>query len=533
MNLLPWVRFDLTWIAERFLELVRDQYWLSVLILWVLLTIAAIYVGSIVVSGVRRARSLLPRLKIWYISLQVALGSASLLVVSMATAAYLRGTPLPVPSLSDLKVVLGEDELLRWDLPPGAADLTFEVQWSTEPHFPTALSGSELVRDTLYPLDAARNETFYWRVRAVDVDPRTNVAHRLGAWSRPVKIEQYANVLEKIKRTRRVTVAMENEFGRSKFRWYESAAGGTRPGQVLDRAVSYHGVDVEIAYAIADEACQELFKGQSEDGKPMVCVPWRSRHAADRALCREKACVDIEVRVAPVPWSEIMKSVGEGRFDMAISSITYVPEREDRYNILFSTASYERTRYGIVSKNDGNRLPGMRRFTEAAAALKGKRVGAQPETTGYRCVRHLLETFEKAGEKDSFRVVDQSRDLMALAQLVGGKAGFDLLVKDGTTAEGWEALHGDGILVEYTPEDFFGPDAPAFCRGQEYRVAVRAGETRFQALIDRVLARTDWLVRVKEEAAAQYAGYLRRFKAKAFDSQKAAPQKAAPVSAAR
>jgi ABC-type amino acid transport substrate-binding protein len=516
MNFLPFVKFDLMWMVEHFLELVREQYWLSVLILWALLTIVAVYVGSVVGTGVRRARALLPRLKSWYVSILVGLGAASLLVVSMATAGYLRGTRLPVPSLSDLTVVLGEDELLRWDLPPGAADLAFEVQWSTDSRFPASLSDSAFVKDTIYPLDATRNETFYWRVRALDVEGQRRVPHRFGAWSKPVKIEQYANVMEKIKRTHRITVAMENEFGRSKFRWYQPEVDERRRDEILDQAVSYRGVDVEIAYAVADEACRQLFKGLSEDGRPMTCLPSHSRHAPEPALCRDQKCVSIEVRIVPVPWSEVMKSVGEGRFDMAISSITYVPERENRYNILFSTRSYERTRYGVVSKNDGNWPAGTRRFTETAAALKGKRVGAQPETTGYRCVRHLLETFAKAGEKDSFRIVDQSRDLTALAQLVRGKASFDLLIKDGTTAEGWEALHGDGILVEHTPEDFFGPDAPDFCRGQEYRVAVRAGESGLQELIDSVLARTDWLARIKDEAAQQYASYLRRFKTRAF-----------------
>jgi ABC-type amino acid transport substrate-binding protein len=516
MNFLPFVKFDLTWLVEHFLELVRDQYWLSVLILWAILTIVAVYAGSVVVSGVRLANSLLPRLRSWYVSLLVVLGSASLLALSMAMSAYLRGTRLPVPSLSDLKIVLGEDELLRWDLPPGSADLTFEVQWSTDPRFPAALSYGAFVKDTIYPLDATRNETFYWRVRVLDLDGQGRVPHRFGTWSKSVKIEQYANVLEKIKRTRRITVAMENEFGRSRFRWYHPEVDERRRGEILDQAVSYRGVDVEIAYAIADEACRELFKGQSEDGKPMACLPSRSRHAPDPAVCRDKKCVSVEVHVVPVPWSEVMKSVGEGRVDMAISSITYVPERENRYNILFSTKSYERTRYGVVSKNDGNWPAGTRRFTLAADALKGKRVGAQPETTGYRCVRHLLETFARGGEKDSFRIVDQSRDLTALAQIVRGKAPFDVLIKDSTTAEGWEALHGDGILVEHTPEDFFGPDAPDFCRSQEYRVAVRAGEFGLQELIDNVLARTDWLARIKDEAARQYAGYLRRLRARVF-----------------
>jgi ABC-type amino acid transport substrate-binding protein len=465
---------------------------------------------------------MLSRLKSWYIALPVVLGAAALLAVSMATAAYLRGTRLPVPSLSDLKVVFGEDELVRWDVPPGAADLMFQVQWSTDPRFPASLSRTVIVNDTIFPLDATRNETIYWRARALEL--QGGVPQRFGAWSRQVKIEQYANVLEKIRRTRRITVAMENEFGRSMFRWYESGVDEARRSEVLDQAVSFRGVDVELAHAIADEACAKLLEGQIEDGVRLTCLPSRARHssdrASDRALCKDKRCVSVEVRVAAVPWSDVMRSVGEGRSDMAISSITYVPEREDRFNILFSTRSYERTSYGVVSKRDGHWPADKRRFTVSAAAFKGLRVGVQPETTGSRCVQHLLEAFEKAGEKDSFRMVEQSRDLVALHLLVRGKSPFDLMVKDGTTAEGWKALHGDDILVEHTPEDFFGPDAPPVCRGQEYRVAVRAGEFGLQELTDRVLARTDWLSRIKAEAAEQYASYLRVFKSRPLVSQK-------------
>src|SRR5262249_27324485 len=163
-----------------------------------------------------------------------------------------------------------------------------------------------------------------------------------------------------------------------------------------------------------DEACAKLLEGQVEDGKPMTCMPSRARPmsepAPEQALCKEKKCVRVEVRVAAVPWTEVMRSVGEGRFDMAVSSITYVPEREDRYNILFSTRSYEATSYGVVSRRDGQWPADRRRFTESAASLKGLRVGVQPETTGAGCVRHLMEAFERAGEKDAFRTVEQSRD---------------------------------------------------------------------------------------------------------------------------
>jgi ABC-type amino acid transport substrate-binding protein len=518
MNFLPWMRFDLTWFVERFLDLVREQYWLSVLILWIIATIVAIYAGSIAATGVRLGRSIVLHLKSWYVALPVVLGCAALFAFSMATAAYLRGTRLPVPSLSDLKVVFGDDELLRWDVPPGAADLMFQVQWSTDPRFPASLSRNVIVNDTLFPLDATRNETIYWRVRALEL--QGGVPHRFGSWSRPVKIEQYANGLEKIRRTRRITVAMENEFGRSMFRWYESEVDETRRSEILDQAVSFKGVDIELAYAIADEACAKLLEGQIEDGKPMICLPSRARHSSDRApdpaRCKDNKCVSVEVRIAAVPWSEVMKSVGEGRFDMAISSITFVPEREDRFNILFSTRSYEQTSYGVVSKRDSHWPAEKRRFTESADTFKGLRVGVQPETTGFRCVRHLLQAFES--EKDSFRMVEQSRDLVALHLLVRGKSPFDLMVKDGTTAEGWKALHGDNILVEHTPPDFFGPDAPPACRGQEYRIAVRAGEFGLQELTDRVLARTEWLGRIKEEAAKQYADYLRVFKSKSFET---------------
>jgi ABC-type amino acid transport substrate-binding protein len=487
---------------------VRDQYWLSVLILWAIAIIVAIYVGSIVATGVRLGRAVLLHLKSWYIIVPLAFGCAALLAFSMATAAYLRGSRLPVPSLSDLKVVFGDDDLLRWDEPPGGADLMFQVQWSTDPRFPASLSRNVIVNDTIFPLDATRNETIYWRVRALEL--QGGVPHRFGAWSRPVKIEQYANVLEKIRRTRRITVAMENEFGRSMFRWYEPAeVDDKRHGEILGQAVLFRGVDIELAYAIADAACAKLLEGQVEDGRTMTCVPSRERQAPDQARCKQKRCVSVEVRVAAIPWSDVMRSVGEGRFDMAISSITYVPQREDHYNILFSTRSYEQTSYGIVSKRDAHWPTEKPRFTESATTFKGLRVGVQPETTGFACVRHLLETFEKAGETASFRMIEQSRDLVALHLLVRGKSPFDLMVKDGTTAEGWKALHGDDILVEHTPPDFFGPDAPPACRGQEYRIAVRAGEFGLQELTDTVLARTDWVERIKKEAAEQYANYLR------------------------
>src|SRR5262245_48643659 len=348
MTFLPWMKFDLTWIAEHFLELVRGQYWLSVLILWAIALIIFIYVGTVVATGVRVARSVLLHLRSWYVVVPAVIGCAALLAVSMATAAYLRGSRLPVPSLSDLKVVFGDDELLRWEVPPGSADLMFQVQWSTDPRFPASLSRTVIVNDTIFPLDATRNETIYWRVRALEL--QGGMPHRFGSWSRPGKIEQYANVLEKIRRTRPITVAMENEFGRSMFRWYEPEVDDKRNAEILDQAVSFRGVDIELAYAIADEACAKLLEGQVEDGKAMTCMPSRARHTAGRARCQDKRCVSIEVRVAALPWTDVMRSVGEGRFDMAISSITYVPEREDRYNILFSTRSYEQTSYGIVSK---------------------------------------------------------------------------------------------------------------------------------------------------------------------------------------
>jgi len=513
MNFLPWLKLEPSTIIEYFLELVRAQYWLSVVILWVALSIAVVYFGSIVATGIRQSRSLLTYFGNWSVALAVILGTSGAFALSVGMVAYLRSARLPVPSLSDLKVVFGENELLQWELPvgAGAGDLMFEVQWSTDAGFPVSQTQSALVNESLFPLTAARNETRYWRVRALELHGGS-VPQRLGAWSRAVKIDQYANVLEKIKRTRRITVAMENEFGRSKFRWYEAKVDDMHGSDVLQQPLSYRGVDVEIAYAIADEACRTLLEGKSEDGRTMTCLSSRSPlpTARDADLCREKKCVRIEVRIGAIPWSEVMKSVGEGRFDLAISSITYEAERENAYNILFGTLSYEQTGYGIVSKGDGRPLPaGKRVYTETATALKGRRIGVQPGTTSHKCLRHLLDRFREAGDKNAFQIVEQNRDLVALNLLVRGKGAFDLMVKDGTTAAGWKALHGESIIVEDTPRDFFGPDAPASCSGQEYRIAVRAGEFEFQKLSDRVLARTGWIEGIKQEAAEQFALYLR------------------------
>src|SRR5262249_52774994 len=174
------------------------------------------------------------------------------------------------------------------------------------------------------------------------------------------------------------------------------------------------------------------------------------------------------------------------------------------------TQSYETTSHGIVWGRNGSK-ENSGDVANAAAMLQGKTIAVQPETTSHSCLIELQrslrgdankQTFELVRQegggtftlqlkqpKQTFEVVTKSRDVVALNMLVYGKSDFDAVATDATFADGWKALYGDKIVVAHTPPDFFGPDASKYCRTQEYRIAVRAGELELRDLTDRVIAR--------------------------------------------
>jgi ABC-type amino acid transport substrate-binding protein len=514
-------QFSTFQLDEILLAFVRRQYWVSILLILVVLVVAAVYLATIVGDATRQMRKAWPHLTAWYVFVPSIFGVAGLLVASVLIVNVLRASDLPIPSLSNIAPVFGEDEVLHWALPLDQRDrdFMFEVQSSENPAFPIGGGTTlESVRDTVHPLFAYKNKTLYWRVRAIEVDPVTSQARRYGAWSPPVRIPQYATVLEKIFRTRQLNIAMENQFGRSKFRWFETPEPAD-PGESRWRALDYRGVEIDIAYAIADEICQRSLD-RVQQTKKAVCVPSRAGDEQDAAFERcakqpDTHCIKIDVHFASIPWSEVMKSVGQGKFDMAISNITYKPEREDEFGILFGTESYESTGHAFVSRPAKSGTPEIGPVVrDPETMLKGKAVAVQDKTTSADCLHSLQESLAAAagdGKTWSFKVVRRTRSVLAVTMLLRNKANFDFVVTDASIAEGWKYLRGSKLTLIHAAPDFFGKDAPQFCRNQDYRIALKAAEYDLQQLTDTVLRKlkaSGDLQRIKDDAAANFASFV-------------------------
>ena len=451
-----------------------------------------VYLGALFASAIVQARRLFPHLARWYVLVPSVATMFALFAVSYSTVSYLRGTGLPIPSLMTAAPVLGEDQVLRWDVPAesAASDTKFQVQSSAEPDFSNP--DTKIVGDAMFLLRADRNETRYWRVRAVDFDRSTPGRRRYGTWSKPIKVAQYRNVIDKIRLTRRFTVAMENEFDRSIFRWYEQAGDNAATSSGAGQEVTYEGVEIDLAYAIADEICRAHLEGQRDEVSRnlMTCRPSRpdQRTKARADVCKKKNCVEIEMRIAALSFDSVMRSVGQGQADMAISSITFKPERERIYNILFGKASYEITGFGLVSRAPD---AGQARSGGASLPFLGGKVAVQDGTTSYDCMKWLQATLGEASNDLPFELVPYNRNVVALNSLAHGTSGFGFVVTDEAFAVGWQKLEVEGHVVVDPLLPMFAPHKnarmPEYCAGQHYRIAVRAGEDGLQQLADRVV----------------------------------------------
>jgi ABC-type amino acid transport substrate-binding protein len=535
---------DLTALLERFLSLVREQYWLSVVLLFLVLAVLAVYAVVMVGSAFVHLRHLRRRLNHWYVLLPVVAAICALFGLSIATAAFLK--TMPVASLSGIDPTISEHNTLQWKLPKSAdsADLIFEVQRSPHPSFITAVE-RKFTKDNIMPLRSAEDGTFYWRVRAIELNAKTRAPGRFGAWSEPLKVEQYNSALERIRRRRIMTVAMENEFDQTDVRWFETESEwGTAAAEVgvgvkqtpmmatavtwweriakwskplrwgevpLVRSIIYRGVEVELAYKIADAICHRLFEGPNntgDRGRERICLPSRDMGmngstSSKPNLCAQRECITIGVRFVGLKWNDVMRSIGDGVYDMAISTITYKPERESKYGILFGRQTYQLTDFGIVSRAEN---------PVSATELKGKSVAVQQGTTSEDCMIALKKKFESEDDRVGINIVPQSTDKVTLTLLVENRGGFDVAVKDGTTADGWKLSMGSRISVDHTSAAIFGEGLPEFCRRQEYRIAFRAGDTELRDLTDGVIAdllRSGELGRIQKRAREDFTNFMR------------------------
>ncbi len=248
---------------------------------------------------------------------------------------------LPAPIISAPRVVIGQTGILEWQLPSkmekkDGGPFTFLVQsWrdkkGTRPY------KSYRTNDHSFPLFSWENLTLYWRVKALL--PPTGGERRAqswvwkkvravmpasgsgdggdvsaGTWSNGVKVEQYDDIFQRIVKTGELRVAISRTHGQGSFSFYH---GNNR-----------RGVDPALACHIRKTLAKSL-------GQP------------------------VHIRFLYRTWNDLLLSVSKGEVDVALPSITILPEREKRYNARFSVP-YHKTGFALTYRN-GKKVSGTAR----------------------------------------------------------------------------------------------------------------------------------------------------------------------------
>lgn len=456
-----------------------------------------------------------------YIAIGILTLAAGL--ISLSTVRYVRATSLPVPTVSSVDIILGNDNIVQWGTPLEKYDsrMLFEVALSTDKEFPSEKTKTQLIDDTVLTVFPSLNKTLFMRVRSVIPSENEFEPNRYGSWSAVSTLELYDSVINRIERTKILKVAMERSYGRSEYRFYETEKS-FRSRNKDDAVLRRNGIEVMLAYRLADSLCEKLLRDRrnlapGEPGgkqKPVVCLP--SDPAAFRDVDREKTCRNsvcerIDVQFFSTGWPDVMQDTGKGIYDLAISTITFLPEREDEHNILFSDVTYAQTRHAFVYKirqpPDAGLTP---KAVPLAEFLPGKSIGVQGTTTSGKCLAHIQKHMRDNGLGE-FKIRDYKRVVVAFLSLLSEGSPVDYVMTDETFATGWQRHQRGKIAFAVPDETGFGPGAAAFCGKQEYRIAMRSGELMLKTLVDeelRQLIGSGELEKMKEKAIISFENYF-------------------------
>ena len=513
--------------VSMFVDLVNSQSWVGQLIAGIIVFAIAVYALVMVLQvtiGVFDLGRKLWKRGGWVTAVTVLLAIVLAATGSRMVVNYVRGNSLPVPSVPEVAAVLGEDQVLQWLLPEGRAgsSVRFEVQWSQERGFPPGdRTNLATVDDTVMPLVATENQSLWWRVRAVEGDASARY-RKVGHWSKPVRIDQYTSAWNRVRDSRILRVAMERSYGRSKYRFY-SGVGRTSPDGVGGK-LERRGVEIDLAHLIADQLCRSMFFPKAKaaaDGKPakpVICLPSRQQDyekKRDATDCKKNVCERIEAKFNSTGWPDVMSEVGRGKYDMAISTITYFPERENEHNILFTRENYQDTSHALVYKNKSVPLN-----DDGSPIIAGKVIAVQRKTTSHFCLRYRNGERQGADGSwkpgpagDEFSLHVAGRAVVAFQTIMRGRGRYQFVMTDTAFAEGWKTHYGDKVGFFETPENYFGDDAPAYCSRQQYRIAVRAAEFDLRDAADNVLlkARTSGrLAEIKARAEKDFDAFIKK-----------------------
>jgi ABC-type amino acid transport substrate-binding protein len=418
----------------------------------------------------------------------------SAIIVRLVTEADIPRLTLPTPNIE-----LGVDNLLQWPRPKGFEHkiVEYEVQSSPDATFRTFQS--EVTGDNVLPLFAQDNRARYWRIRMLVFDSRGSGPSK-GRWSNVVRIEQYQNALSRIQQTGELRVAMSNTYGRSWFRFY---LRDRDPSDCRKSETRNTGFDILLAREIGDRL---------------------ERHIGRK----------VAVAIMPMPWSEVMPSVGKGNTDVAISTITIKRDREREHGIVFS-APYYRTGQAVVfrSSADAFRKTGGG-ATGLRSLLAGRRVGVHGTTSSHGCLQALQQAMADQPGSPGFKMELYNSEVVALHEVARAGARIDFAVTDQTFAEGWKALldsaqrtHNKVEFALFQREDFLlrdgslAPDADPSCWTQDYGIAARAGEDKLLSAVNEILAELgrDGLQKIERQARAEFGRYVASYETSAVVSK--------------
>jgi ABC-type amino acid transport substrate-binding protein len=343
--------------------------------------------------------------------------------------------------------------------------------------------------DNVLPLFAKDNHAFYWRIRLL-VSERNDLQRKKGRWSNIVRIEQYQSAFSRIKQTGVLRVAMSNTYGRSWFRFYLRAGD---PAECRKAEIRNTGFDIVLAHEIGDRL--ERYFGRK-----------------------------VTVAIMPMPWSEVMPSVGKGSADVAISTITIKRDREREYGIVFSTP-YFQTGQAVVFRRSNTDL--LSRASTAASGLRtllgASRVGVHGSTSSHACLLALQNAVVDHAGTTGFKIELYNSEVVALHEVARNGARIDFAVTDETFAEGWKALLDGGQTTHnrvefalFRREDFLLRDgslvanADPSCWSQDYGIAVRAGEDVLLRAVNEILAELgpDGLQKIEKQSRAEFKRYV-------------------------
>jgi ABC-type amino acid transport substrate-binding protein len=328
--------------------------------------------------------------------------------------------------------------------------------------------------------------------------------------------------MARIKDKKELQVAVEQAFGRSIYRFLESSPSGSRDqDHYYSRLL--RGIEPELAYEIADSLCDQLFQSKNslESGhQNFKCTFWRDRPPLDERKYCKNGCksIKINVRFAPMEWMTLLKSWKKGKFDIALSNITYVEDRILKYDMNFTERNYGLARYALLlrAKNPKYFEYHLNYQRKNSTNLpRPLRINVEKGTTSADCTNELLKKYaegQKRSNQDKshspFEVIwsEKSNQELALYLLSGT---VDGVMSDQSHAEG-VAKKRPTLDCVILPEDFF-MSANKYCKIQEYRAVLRDGDNSIKAIIDNILGDTKTMHGIYASATDQFHEYLKKY----------------------